>query len=693
MRRAILLITLLILLTVPAAAQQGDRVLTPDLAVEGEVSVTEPAQVYLFDSAAGDVISLTLEPQAGLALTLAFTDADGSFISQLQIVDADSPRTLDNVRLERTGTYYVTIFPTPGVETILEGSFVITLSYITRTVVETPEPTQVPQEEVTFQQGQVNMLNGMQVTLTWNTQDDLNLQVREPTGESLFWDSRTTASGGSFGLDANGLCEVLTEPPAVETASWSPGSHAIGSYEILVYYRQSCANAQPVDFTVQVTVDGQPLDPIQGSVPAPVNNIANVFISSYTVNSDGSASVGTAGPYTDTQVLPISAQDILALPDQEIVPDLPVSGLITNDQPWQTYTFNGNSGETVSLNMTATEGSLDTLVLVLDSAGVIVGANDDIESAVNTNSAINNLRLPTTDTYTVFASRYGKDVGGTEGRYQLALNRASANAELAQFDLPNGDIQVLITWETNAELRLLVRDPFGDSVFNDETAVQSGGRLEVSGNINCTVSEGTPISYIYWPEGFLRIGSYEVDVWYRSQCDDFRPVVFNIFIVVDGQLIFTDTVPIEFTERYLTSFTIDQNRVATGDVGGIIGGSETLNIQSEQAAAVALTGGESIPGSITPQNKFDLYTFEGLAGDVVTVSMNRTSGTLDTLLFLLDPFGIEIATNDDANDTTNSLINNVRLSQDGTYTIVATHFGTIYGGTIGGYDLALRNEN
>lgn len=691
MRRAILLITLLMLLTVPAAAQQGDRVLTPDLAVEGEVSVVEPAQVYLFDSIAGDVISLTLEPEAGLALTMTLTDADGGFISQLQIVDANSSRTLDNVRLERTGTYYVTIFPTPGVETVLEGSFVLTLSYITQTVAATPEPTEAV-EEITFQQGQVNMLNGMQVTLTWNTQDDLNLQVREPTGESLFWDSRTTTSGGSFGLDVNGLCEVLAEPPAVETASWSPGSHAIGSYEILVYYRQSCSTAQPVDFTVQVTVDGQQLDPIQGSVPAPINNSANVFISSYTVNSDGTASVGAAGPYTDTQILPIPAQEILALPDQEIVPDLPVSGLITNEQPWQTYTFNGNSGETVSLNMTATEGSLDTLVLVLDSAGVIVGANDDIETAVNTNSAINNLRLPTTDTYTIFASRYGKDVGGTEGRYQLALNRASANAELAQFDLPNGDIQVLITWETNAELRLLVRDPFGDSVFNDSTAVQSGGRLEVSGNLNCTVSESTPISYIYWPEGFLRIGSYEVDVWYRSQCDDFRPVVFNIFIVVDGQLIFTDTVPIEFTERYLTSFTIDQNRAATGDIGGIIGGSETLNIQSEQAAAIGLNSGESIPGSITPQNKFDLYTFEGQVGDLVTISMNRTSGTLDTLLFLLDPFGIEIATNDDSNDTTNSLINNVRLSQDGTYTIVATHFGTIYGGTIGGYDLALRLE-
>ena len=79
-------------------------------------------------------------------------------------------------------------------------------------------------------------------------------------GGTLFWDSRITNNGGSFGPDVNGLCEVLADPPAVETASWPGGAVATGSYEILVYYRQACEGNFPVDFMVDVTVDNVALE-------------------------------------------------------------------------------------------------------------------------------------------------------------------------------------------------------------------------------------------------------------------------------------------------------------------------------------------------------------------------------------------------------------------------------------------------
>ena len=236
----------------------------------------------------------------------------------------------------------------------------------------------------------------------------------------------------------------------------------------------------------------------------------------------------------------------------------------------------------------------------------------------------------------------------------------------------------------------MVRDPSGNSVYDDVPRVPSGGVLTETGNINCILAENEPVSYIYWPDGFLRIGSYEVEIWYQSDCGDTRPVVFTLYVVVEGELIFTDSQQIDFQERYLTNFTIAQDGQAIADQGGIIGGSETLNYQAELASALQITDDQTVLGSITPNNKFDLYVFDGEPGDVVTIDMSATSGTLDTYLFLIDPSGVEIAFNDDANETTNSLIFNVELTQEGEYTIIATHFGTIYGGTTGGYNLSLR---
>jgi len=76
---------------------------------------------------------------------------------------------------------------------------------------------------------------GIEVELLWADAVDLNLEVRAPSGQSLHWNSRTTDDNGSFGGDANGLCEVISASPA-ESASWPSGFRATGSYEIIVYY-------------------------------------------------------------------------------------------------------------------------------------------------------------------------------------------------------------------------------------------------------------------------------------------------------------------------------------------------------------------------------------------------------------------------------------------------------------------------
>jgi hypothetical protein len=358
--------------------------------------------------------------------------------------------------------------------------------------------------------------------------------------------------------------------------------------------------------------------------------------------------------------------------------------------------------------MTALNGSLDTLFLLLDENGNFIDANDDIEPGVNINSALQNRRLSSGGTYYILATRYGKEVGGTEGNYLLTLSGPSADLpeEVVNLGLPRGAIEVSLSWNTAADMRLLVRDPRGATVFVDDTQVDSGGTLGAASNVNCTEAVLNPISYVYWPQdqlpgGNIVPGLYEVEVIFQNACNDLTPVTFDLSIFVNGEPIFSDTRQARPDDWYVTSFFIDANRdVESAGPGGFIGtrqqlDSAVINYQNEIPNAQPILNGETLTGAITSDDKFQLYSFEGQAGDVVTIDMLRTSGRLDTTLFLIDPNGFQVASNDDITpgEVTDSRISEFTLPQDGEYIIIATHFGLQYGGTIGTYNLTFSRLN
>lgn len=699
---AVTLFSLMIVMVV-SAQTGGDSVLVPGEPLQGALDENEVAQVYRFDADAGDVVTIELNPAADLTAAMLLTDDSAAAIAQATGEAPGAGLLLTDVEIAATGSYYVTVLLAPG--TGVFGTFELILTTQPASEVDEvdeveAEPDDVVEEleteesadldPVTFDRGTVALVDGMQVDLIWQTGDDLTLEVRDPVGETLFWGSRSSSSGGTFSDDVNFNCENIVEPPAIETASWPGAVLPAGSYEILVYYRQACEGGFPVDFTVNVTVDGETLEPIIGTLEPPVEQV-NVHISSFTVTPDGTASTGAAGPYIDTLILDVPAEELLALEAEPIILDEVKQGVLTNDEPYQTYTLDGAAGDLISVDMYAISGSLDTLVLILNSAGEVVAGNDDIDPGIITDSAIEAFRLPVDDTYTIVATRYGKLVGGTEGGYELIVTEAPIPETLLDFDLPDGDVEITVTWNTNADLRLLVRDPFGNSVYNDVPEIPSGGFLAELGNINCTVSPGPPISYVYWPQGTRVDGTYEIELWFRSECDDFRQMTLEMYVVVDDELVLSEVVDnLVFNQRFLANFTIGQNDQFTRGSAGILGGSEMLDYQAEINSAVTISDAQTVTGSINQNNTFDLYAFEGQAGDVVTIAMDATSQNLDTLLFLIDPNGVEIAFNDDSNETTNSLIAGQVLQEDGEYIIIGTRFGGDYGGTIGAYTLTLR---
>jgi len=712
---------------VAGVSAQSDRALVPGVSVDSALAEDAPAQVFTYEASEADAIKLTVISGDGLALGIIVTDADGTQLRRAQDASGNGFLVLDNVDLPEAGTYYVTIFPLAVADLPTQGEFSISLARGSSTVVEEttdaeatePPAVEATEEAVTAEEateeatiaptpvdaveeavagdvspGQVLTTAGIEVSLTWNASVDMNLEVRDPVGGTVFWNNPNTESGGSFpGFNVNGACETFTADEPTETVTWGPGAVPTGSYEMLVFYVQDCESNGAVPFTLNVSVDGVPQEPVRGTT------LPNqVFIGSFEVADDGAVTLNASG--VNQEFLPETTAEINAAATP-LTLDTPVEGTITNDSPYVAYTFEGQAGDVISVTVDATAGSLDTYLFLIDANGQIISQNDDADETTR-NSALNSVVLNTPGTYTLVATRYGQQIGGTEGAFTLTATGAVTGGgntveALLGVDLPDGIIEIALTWDSGADVQLLVRDPVGDSVFDDDPIIPSGGTLVAEGsNVGCSVAPGTPYYYTYWPAGVqLRPGTYEIDVWFQNDCEDTTPITPTLTVSIGGQVIIADTFTPLVRDHYITTFTIGVDGRVTRGPGGIAGGSETIDYIAALPDALALTAGVPTQGTITDDNRFDVYTFDGTANETVSFRMDATAGTLDTLLFVVGPTGIELASNDDAvvNETTNSAINELVLPQTGQYIVIATHYGTIYGGTNGAYTLSFSRLN
>lgn len=678
----------------PAQAQAVDRALSAGGAVSASLSPQASAITYVFDAAADSRASLALSNVDGAALAMQISDINGNMVAQAADTAGAGSLSLGDVALGSGGRYFVFIYFAPG-SPAGDASFDLRFDLAANEGAQAAEAA-VPDL--------ILLAGGIDARLSWTGAADLNLEVRGPTGQSLHWNSRTTDDGGFFGFDANGLCEVISPSPE-ESAVWQPGFLPTGSYEVIVYYKQACdALTGTVPFSVAVAVDGLAAGSISNELPLGAQGQENVYVARFEVAGDGAATVSAGGLYPASSLVSAPAGYDSAALATPIARDAPVLGEISNAQPFKTYSFTASANELITVDMQATGSNLDTLLQILDPSGQVVNVNDDA-AVGNTNSLIANARLLNSGTYTIIATRYAKDFGGTEGQYQLTLTGtgSEAAAQASALNLPQGDIEVSLFWSTGADLQLLVRDPVGESVFDDNPFTASGGILHSTGNVNCVpAASGAPVSYIYWPPGRLRPGTYEVEVWYQNACAAAPPPVDFALLVEVGGVVVADARQFPLPgQRYVSNFTVQPSGAALAGAGGFIdAGSASLAYQAEAFDAPPIESGQAVTGTITAENTFDVYSFNGASGQSVTISMAAISQTLDTNLYLISPGGLEIAVNDDGDSTqlgatgraTDSLISGFVLSENGPYTIIATRYANQYGGTIGVYQLTLRQN-
>lgn len=724
--------------------------------VNGTLSVQDFAQVYSFSGGAGTAISITATSQTrGLTVGLLLTNAGGDTLARAADL-TKTAATITGFSLPSDGTYYITVIRGTGAQAGVVGNYTLALTGGTA-----PAST-------------VAITDTLSVSLSWNTRDDLNLEVRDPLGGAVNFRTPSVPSGGRLSGNVNANCTNTTNDNPTETVSWPRGNVPGGSYEVIVYFVQACpqtasagsqqalakqaqatqeatdaatlspdlqtaipsvagteaaatqaapavtattaaptaTNAAPSsasgNFQVAITVNGK----VQSPVITGTLNPNQQYVASFILGSGNSVKVNPGGPNLAIDLTP--AANKIASP-AALGNRTSVNGTIDRNNPIDAWAFTvAQNSSPVTISMNASSGSLDPFLVLLGPDGSIISSNDDA-NADTRNSQISNQALAAGN-YTIIATRFALQIGGTEGNYTLLIGNqattttaptatlgtaaitSSAGATAVttsgtSTSLPTGSIQVSLTWNTVADMRLLIRDPSGQSVFSDNRTPDNSGILDVLGNFKCLNTVSNPQTYAYWPNGLLPAGTYEVGVWLQSRCTDTQLPRYNLTVSVKGKKIIdvTDS-PEPNGKHFLTTFTVDASGNATQGPAGIV----TNTFDSSKITADLLTNapvlasGTPATGTLNATTPFVLYTFTGKANNKIDITLKQASGNLDPLLFLLDSNGNALASNDDVTPgkDANSEIK-FTLKVDGTYVVVATRYGIDLGGTSGTYQLAL----
>jgi len=386
-----------------------------------------------------------------------------------------------------------------------------------------------------------------------------------------------------------------------------------------------------------------------------------------------------------------------------------ISGSLS-DTDGERYTFVGTSGVLVIISLESAD--FDTYLTLLDPSNMLLMTNDDGGEGSNSQIAI---ELPESGAYTIVVGSYNSSA--TSGSFDLSLELAQPpdSYELsyggepitAMLMDPTGDewtfsgtagemVDIVVLAETFTSMIDLI-GPDGALVASNITASHFSGSelvttLPATGTYTVVVSD-----YAAYQNGMYTISVQTVIT---------QPI--EVGETVNGELVgpagdrYTFTaepgVPLIITmnstdfDTYLEVYDTDQNQVTYNDDAGSTSisrifftpsSSETYTIVAssyrvggpfasyslslETAPAEMIEYREPVQGTLS-SGSADYYSFQGTAGDTITIVMQ--SGAFDTYLELYDPDGALIMYNDDSDSTSRSEIG-LTLESTGLYIIVA----------------------
>ncbi len=349
-------------LTTPSGAvlQYGDSVV-------GELGGDQFQQIYAFQATRGDIVRAAMQRISGnLDALLILADAQGTVIV-LNDEDASSPGSLDatitDLRIKKTGTYLLVATRFGREAGDSHGGYSLTLDRLP------PQSLgKVPEKAILLDYG----------SIATGAIDNDNLMrfylIDAHKGDVLTISVERTR--GNLDPTLTLLAEDLKELAANDSG-------------------QRGQNARITTYIV-------PSDGDYILMVSRFNRDKGITAGSYSLTLLGRIGV-TVGP-GGTAALPYNSA---------------VNAIINDGNVAQQYTFSATAGDVVTISMATSSGNLACQLVLLDPSRKQIALDDP-----GTDSArLSKLKLSATGTYTIVASRRGREKGTTQGAYLLTLTR------------------------------------------------------------------------------------------------------------------------------------------------------------------------------------------------------------------------------------------------------------------------------
>ena len=347
--------------------------------VSGAISDENFLVEYTFEARAGDVVTIGVTAVSGdLDTLLTLYDSDGNeLISNDDIETGNTNSQIEAFELDNAGTY--TIQATRFSERFgsTTGDFNLSLEQVGGGVVE------IPTGPVAINYGD-----------TVQSRIEGDVYAIEYTFEGQV--------GDVIGVRMNALS---------------------GDLDPLLYLRDSAGN----------TLTENDDDPDGGgALDSYISNFALPATGTYTIvatrfQEDVGLSEG------DFEIILESGEATSAIDEGTLLTAF--SGRLGGREPYQTFVFQGEAGQVVTIQMDAITEGLDPFVILLDPSGRQLARNDDRESGI-LDSTLDHVVLPEAGEYQIVATRFQNRFGSSEGEYTIEVYETAGENRVADLTQP-----------------------------------------------------------------------------------------------------------------------------------------------------------------------------------------------------------------------------------------------------------------
>ncbi len=337
---------------------------------------------------------------------------------------------------------------------------------------------------------------------------------------------------------------------------------------------------------------------------------------------------------------------------------------ISQQTPVVRYSFHARRGDVINLRLRRASGDLDPWLQLRDSDGRVLATNDDaLDGPAPRDSRINEYLVEADGEYLILASRYGQEAGTGSGNFVLSLNEAEfsglGNTPATAIPLRSG---VSGRGELNAEQQQRYYQFAG--VAEERVTI----RMErVGGSLD-------PLLLLTDRLGRELASDDDSGAGKNALIADFR-------LPADGVYTLTATCFGRAVDDCSGNYRLE-----------VLQPDHVL--EELPPGTQPLAWGRALQASIANDAPARLYFFAGGGGDVVTITMDRSSGNLDAVLNLLDEQQALLVSDDDTGPGRNARIGEFTLPADGIYLVQATRYSGDEGATDtrGGFTLTLTRR-